>query len=894
MGFTLPYGGVTAQYTALANSAHIKWLRCGFPEIQSTLSSPSNVANAGTFSTTQIAAEVAAAHAAGLGYVFSMLGVPAQVNSHAGVVSGTNPGGSWKLFPTSAAGRTQMAGYAGQIATVLMNSFRSTGFPVMFEAWQEANIPSFNPEAQDYTVVAPALAEVHLAVRAAEPLCPIMGASLANRGDWSNPVPSDVGWTGPGFMTGMLVADTRLKTTAAPDYWGYHPYWGVEDPSNLTIPWATGQFIAFHNALVSSNAQSPSGGPALVAVTEFGPYRDYTFDVQSQSGNIINAASARFVASSVGSLIYGPNIPANTIVLQKNSSSQVVLSNTPTGTVTYATITDETRQREQMISGLATFNKFRDAGWLSGPEFKYQEFGEQYSIYAAASPHTPNPAGEYYNNPPDYPAPNPPPTAAFTVSPSAGTAPLVSQFTDKSTNAPTNWVWDFGDGGTSTNKSPSHTFTVVGTYTVTLTASNTFGSTSTTRTITVSSVVVNPPGTGVVLGDGYELGDPNVTLGGDLLTSNATVSSNPFATVRVSPPNFTAGDILDLKTNVGQVRASVEWEVLDAKLQYLFTIHPDKKSTPSVAVDSTSTIKRTCSGLHLDPTDAAKIDVLTMRVRPYWTFAGHTDRFPLGVFLFSDANRKRMSSGTTLQGTLYDQTVMIDQGLGSTYGLPTNYPVMEALLELAAQVGISGPGINLEPCDNLTNGAIAWRAGTSRYEIMTQLATMCGYYPPFFDNNGQLRFKRSPSSLLLVEPDHRYNLDPSRLIKDTLVESNDLINAPNRYLVVSTAATDQEISAYYDIPASAPHSFANRGYLVVKRIDVQGLTTTGEARKRAQLEAITDFNSFEQAAFDATPDPRHDIFDTVEYLYQTYRETGWSLKCSPGGAHSHSLRKLYD
>src|SRR4029079_19589369 len=66
----------------------------------------------------------------------------------------------------------------------------------------------------------------------------------------------------------------------------------------------------------------------------------------------------------------------------------------------------------------------------------------------------------------------PPPTAAFTASPTSGTAPLSVQFTDTSTGSPTSWAWDFGDGGTSTQQSPSHTFTAAGNYTVQLTATN--------------------------------------------------------------------------------------------------------------------------------------------------------------------------------------------------------------------------------------------------------------------------------------------------------------------------------------------------------------------------------------------------------------------------------------
>ncbi|MDD3642762.1 MAG: PKD domain-containing protein [Candidatus Krumholzibacteria bacterium] len=69
-----------------------------------------------------------------------------------------------------------------------------------------------------------------------------------------------------------------------------------------------------------------------------------------------------------------------------------------------------------------------------------------------------------------------PPTADFSGSPTAGYAPLSVQFTDLSAGAPTTWSWDFGDGGTSTAQNPSHAYTSAGTYTVTLTAANAYGS----------------------------------------------------------------------------------------------------------------------------------------------------------------------------------------------------------------------------------------------------------------------------------------------------------------------------------------------------------------------------------------------------------------------------------
>lgn len=74
------------------------------------------------------------------------------------------------------------------------------------------------------------------------------------------------------------------------------------------------------------------------------------------------------------------------------------------------------------------------------------------------------------------------PVANFTATPVNGMAPLAVQFTDTSANGPTSWSWDFGDGSSSTSKNPSHTYSTTGTYNVSLTASNSAGTTSLNRT----------------------------------------------------------------------------------------------------------------------------------------------------------------------------------------------------------------------------------------------------------------------------------------------------------------------------------------------------------------------------------------------------------------------------
>ncbi|MBP7299064.1 MAG: PKD domain-containing protein, partial [Methanoculleus sp.] len=51
------------------------------------------------------------------------------------------------------------------------------------------------------------------------------------------------------------------------------------------------------------------------------------------------------------------------------------------------------------------------------------------------------------------------PIADFTANVTAGPAPLAVRFTDLSTGDPTGWSWSFGDGNTSTEQNPVHTYT---------------------------------------------------------------------------------------------------------------------------------------------------------------------------------------------------------------------------------------------------------------------------------------------------------------------------------------------------------------------------------------------------------------------------------------------------
>ncbi len=115
---------------------------------------------------------------------------------------------------------------------------------------------------------------------------------------------------------------------------------------------------------------------------------------------------------------------------------------------------------------------------------------------------------------------------------------LSVQFTDLSTNNPTAWDWDFGDGSSAQTQNPLHVYTTGGTYTVTLTATNACGTKDSSLTVYVSSIGIQENS----LSENIHL-SPNPAR--DIVTLNATFAS--IKNVDVTLLDVT-GKIIDVYT----------------------------------------------------------------------------------------------------------------------------------------------------------------------------------------------------------------------------------------------------------------------------------------------------------------------------------------------------------
>jgi PKD repeat protein len=130
------------------------------------------------------------------------------------------------------------------------------------------------------------------------------------------------------------------------------------------------------------------------------------------------------------------------------------------------------------------------------------------------------------------PAPTVELAASFTFTPATPVAGQPVQFTDASTGNPTTWSWDFGDGGSSTARNPSHTYAQTGTYTVTLTV----GRDSQTKSASKSLIVAAEA-------PGYYV-DINNPAASD---SNPGTAERPWKTIAKANQALAAGDTVYIK-----------------------------------------------------------------------------------------------------------------------------------------------------------------------------------------------------------------------------------------------------------------------------------------------------------------------------------------------------------
>jgi PKD repeat protein len=255
-------------------------------------------------------------------------------------------------------------------------------------------------------------------------------------------------------------------------------------------------YITVGNGLQAAFTTNPSQGIAPLTVqfndTSIGTPTEWLWDFGDGNSSTLNNPVHIYTQTGnyIVKLIVSNNIDSNTTVI--SSAVNVSSVNIPVADF-----------NSNVTSGKVPLNvQFNDLS-TGNPTVWNWDFGDEASsttkdpmhIYLAAGVYNvtlrvSNSAGWGNITKKDYITVGNGLQAAFTTNPSQGVAPLTVQFNDTSIGTPTEWLWDFGDGNTSTLYNPVHIYTQAGSYTVKLTVTNDTDSNTVTKS---DFIVVSTP-----------------------------------------------------------------------------------------------------------------------------------------------------------------------------------------------------------------------------------------------------------------------------------------------------------------------------------------------------------------------------------------------------------------
>jgi hypothetical protein len=351
----------------------------------------------------------------------------------------------------------------------------------------------------------------------------------------------------------------------------------------------------------------------------------------------------------------------------------------------------------------------------------------------------------------------------------------------------------------------------------------------------------------------------------------------------VTLTNFPHDPLLDLDPWIGQRSASFRFERINAVTgEFLGEINPLRNA--QLSHDTTRTIKRQLS-ITLGVVDTAAINSVQERVDLYMVFPGGQE-YPLGRYMYTDQTRQKFTSGNMSTCTLNDEMFRVDQPL--EVGLNGTGRTVLFNIELALS-DITDIELTIEGGSIISNSA--WTIGAARGQVLETLALTGDYFSPWFGNDRKLHFIRTFDPADQV-PDFDFDAG-NQVLRAGIVENDNLLTAPNRFIVISNNAEDPSEPAVgsYDIPRNAPNSIENRGFVIAKVTDTQA-TNPGHADLIARNIGIRE-TVFETVNLTTAPDPRHDSYNVIQWDGSLWLELGWTMSLIEGGTMNHIMRKSY-
>lgn len=195
----------------------------------------------------------------------------------------------------------------------------------------------------------------------------------------------------------------------------------------------------------------------------------------------------------------------------------------------------------------------------------------------------------------------------------------------------------------------------------------------------------------------------------------------------------------------------------------------------------------------------------------------------------------------------------------------------QVMIDLAKRLGFYTAVANAQA---VFGEAVTWDSFTPYISIINELYAVAGHRPPWIDQAGI--FRSVSSGVVESEVIPLLTLRP---LMHTIVISESYLSAPNR-VVVYDDQSGYPLKGVWNAPASAPHSYANRGYYVTQASPQQGLLSVDAAERAAKAigETLT------ARKLDATIMPTQllDGPTVISYDDALWIVRSWSIGTAPG------------
>lgn len=334
------------------------------------------------------------------------------------------------------------------------------------------------------------------------------------------------------------------------------------------------------------------------------------------------------------------------------------------------------------------------------------------------------------------------------------------------------------------------------------------------------------------------------------------------------------------------------FELLDPAWDVIGDLAVSPDSAPTLSIDTSRSIIRTVDNLDLPHHVLNDVNPVTDLVRPVMHLQ-NGERFHLGILGWAQDNRPLRSWGPEHASSLRDNMFVLNQPRGRTSSTRKGQNLLQRAIDHAA-LRVPRERMRVEGSSGAVAAApMVWPPNEPLTNVVNGHLAPIGYLPAHFDHEGLLVFRPAPVDVDVVEPDVIYR-PGGRILADSIVGSDDLLDAPNVYVVMESSGQGPPIIGRYQIPASAPHSVENRnGQEIIRVIPMQGLESTAQANAAAKLAAQTEDATFEWQQYSGVADPRHDTWTMVQLLAVNYLEVSHRMVLVSGGPHTHVVRRVY-